>query len=251
MVKVSVVIIAKNEEQQIRECLESAKWADEIVILDDFSTDKTREIAKEYTNSIHQRKMDIEGKHRNYAYSLARNEWVLSIDCDERITPELAEEIPKALETNTEYTAFSIPIRAFLGKRWIRYAGYYPGRKTRLFKKSCFRYEEAEVHPRIIHEGRCGKLNNDILHYSYKSFYDVVNKLNRETTLEAKKWIQDRRKVNFLKIMRKSISRFLKFYFQKKGYKDGFLGFMFSFFHALYQLLSYASYWELKKGEEK
>jgi glycosyltransferase involved in cell wall biosynthesis len=249
MAKLSIVIIAKNEETKIRECLESAKWADEIVVVDDCSTDRTVEIAKEYTKSIYERKMDIEGKHRNFAYSKSQHEWVLSLDCDERITPSLATEIRDILAKDTEYTAFAIPIKSYLGKRWIRYAGYYPASKTRLFKKNAFRYEEASVHPRIIMEGKCGDLQGDILHYSYKNFTDVITKLNRETALEAQKWVNDGRKVSFLKILRKFVDRFLKFYFLRKGYKDGVLGFMFSFFHSLYQLLSYAKYWELTNKE--
>ncbi|MBU1863273.1 MAG: glycosyltransferase family 2 protein [Candidatus Omnitrophica bacterium] len=248
MSKVSVVIIAKNEEKQISDCLKSVQWADEIVILDDYSTDKTVEIAREYTNAIQQRKMDVEGTHRNYAYSLTKNEWVLSLDCDERVTPELATEIDRVLESNTDYNAYAIPIKTFIGKRWVRYAGYYPARKTRLFKKSCFRYEDAGVHPRIFLDGKCGDLEGDILHYAYEDFADVVNRLTKQTTLEARKWIQDGRKVSFLKILRKFVDRFIKFYFLRKGYKDGLIGFMFSFFHSLYQLLSYAQYWEMKHG---
>jgi glycosyltransferase involved in cell wall biosynthesis len=252
MNKVSIVIIAKNEEKRIRECLESAKWADEIVVIDDCSNDKTVDIAKEYTKSIHQRKMDVEGRHRNFGYSKAKNEWVLSLDCDERITPELATEIMKILDTTPpEYVPYAIPFKTFLGKRWGRYAGYYPARKVRLFKKDKVRYEEAGVHPRIFIEGKCGQLNGDILHYSYETFYDVINKLNRETLLEAQKWVKDGRKASFIRIVRKCISRFLKFYFQKKGYRDGFLGFMFTMFHVLYQLFSYARYWELTHPVER
>jgi len=245
--KVSVVVIAKNEEKKIRECLKSAEWADEIVVLDDCSSDKTASIAKELTSSVYERKMDIEGKQRNHAYSLAKNEWVLSLDCDERITPELAKEIQGLEEDQAEKSAFGIPIKTFLGEEWVQYAGYYPARKVRLFRKSKFKYEEARVHPRIILDGKCGSLNGDILHYPYKNFFEVINKLNRETTLEAEKWVTDKRKMNALKAIRKALSRFLKFYFQKKGYKDGYLGFMFSLFHALYQIFTYAHYCDLKK----
>jgi len=249
--KVSVVIIAKNEERRIPACLESVAWADEVVVVDDCSTDRTVEIAKKRGAKVVERKMDIEGKHRNYAYSLASGDWVLSIDCDERVTPELAKEIRDVLAQNTQYAAYAIPIKTFLGTRWVRYAGYYPARKTRLFRKGTFRYEEASVHPRIFLDGKCGDLNGDILHYSYETFFDVINKLNRESRLEAEKWIKDGRKANAAKTLRKFVDRFLKFYFLRKGYKDGFLGFMFSFFHSLYQLFSYAHYWDMKNKEPR
>jgi len=251
MASVSVVIIAKNEEKQIRECLESSKWADEIVVLDDCSTDKTVEIVKEYTDKVFERKLDIEGRHRNYAYSKATSEWVLSIDCDERITPELAKEIRSTLENNPVHQAYSIPIKAFLGKHWIQYAGYYPARKLRLFLKDKFKYEEAKVHPRAILDGTCGTLKNDIIHYSYFNFFDVINKINRDTNLEAEKWIKDGRNVNGWNIFRKFLDRFFKAYILKKGYKGGVLGVMFSFFHSLYQLLSFAKYWEMKQEEQR
>ncbi len=246
---ISAVVIAKNEEKQIRDCLDTLKWADEIIVLDDCSTDRTAEIAKSMGAKVYERKMDIEGKQRNYAYSLASHEWILSVDCDERVTEELAEEIKKLINPGPEENVFSVPIKTFIGKRWIRYAGYYPGRKDRLFRKGKFRYDENQgVHPRVYYEGKSGKLKNDILHYSYGSFSDFINKLNRETVLESQKWIEDGRKVSFLKISRKCIDRFIKAYFLKKGYKDGFLGFMFSFFHSLYQILSYAAYWERKNN---
>ena len=245
----TVAIIVKNEERRLEECLASVSWASEIVILDDMSTDRTVEIAKKYTDKIFQRPMDIEGRQRNFAYSKASNEWVLSIDADERVTPELCAEIEKTLSANSgEYTAYAIPIKTFLGKRWIKGGGYYPARKLRLFKKEKFRYEEARVHPRVFLEGKCGELNGDILHYSWRNLSDFLNKFNRETSLEAEKWILDRRKVSLPNTLRKFVDRFLKNYFLKRGWKDGFPGFLMSFFHSLYQLISYAKYYEIKKG---
>ena len=118
-----------------------------------------------------------------------------------------------------DYVAYNIPIKAYIGNYWIRGAGYYPGYKVRLFRKGKFRYEEAAIHPRLFTDGRCGNLTSDIIHYSYKDFTDLLHKFNRETSLEAQKWIIDGRKVHALRVIRKAISRFLKFYFQKRGYK--------------------------------
>jgi len=246
-VPVSVCIIAKNEERRLPECLQSVQWADEVVVLDDESTDKTIEIAKNYHAKVFSRKMDNEGRHRNYAYSLAKNDWALSLDADERVTPELAEEIKKMLRSTNGYSAFSIPIRTYIGKRWVLGAGYYPAPKVRLFQKDKFKYEEAGVHPRIFLEGKCGNMKSDIIHYSCRDFSDWLSKFNRETTLEAEKWVKDGRKVTFPKILRKMIDRFIKFYFLRDGWRDGFQGFIMSYFHSLYQLITYAKYWEMKK----
>ena len=144
---------------------------------------------------------------------------------DERITPELAEEIKGLLKSTPKDKAYTIPIKTYIGKRWIEHGGWYPAPKVRLFDKRTFRYEEAEVHPRVFHEGTCGHLKKDIVHYSYRDFHDYFISLNNQTTLEARKWFKEKRKIGFLKMYRKFLSRFLKAYVQKKGYKDGVLGF--------------------------
>ena len=115
---VSIVIIAKNEERRLEDCLKSVMWAAEIILIDDMSTDRTVEIARRYTDKIIQRAMDIEGKHRNFGYEQATQPWVLSLDCDERVTPELAEEIRKVAESsNDENVVYAIPIKTFIGTR--------------------------------------------------------------------------------------------------------------------------------------
>lgn len=250
-IPVSVVVITKNEEDNIDDCLKSVSWADELIVLDDNSTDNTVALAKKYTDKVSSRKMDIEGRHRNYAYSLAKNKWVLSLDADERASAELETELRELFKNGMKDVAYSIPIKTFVGKRWIRYAGWYPAPKVRLFDKGHFKYEEAEVHPRVFIDGTCGHLTKDIVHYSYRDFHDFYQSLNNQTTLEAKKWFKERRKMNFLKMYRKAVSRFLKAYIQKKGFKDGFLGFVISYNGGLYQFLSYVKYREMLDNEKK
>ncbi len=247
---VAVVIIAKNEEKRIEACLKSAAgWAAEIVVVDDMSTDRTQEIVRRYTSKIFQRAMDIEGRHRNFAYDQATQPWVLSLDADERVTPELAREIREVtLRDDPSVTCYAIPIKTFIGDEWIQGAGYYPAAKTRLFRKGKFRYEEARVHPRALYEGDCGVLEGDILHYSCQTLEQWIGKFNRETTLEADKWVTDGRNVKLSSSLRKTCDRFLKNYFLKKGWKYGFMGLLMSVFHGLYQLLAYAKYREMKKA---
>ena len=245
---VSIVIIAKNEEKRLPDCLKSASWASEIVVLDDMSSDKTQEIAKAHGAKVFQREMDIEGRQRNFAYEKATQPWVLSLDADERVTPELAQEITQAIsQNNGRFVCYSIPVRTFIGDEWIQGAGYYPAAKTRLFRKGEFKYEEARVHPRAIYKGECGHLKGDILHYSCQTLEQWIGKFNRETTLEADKWITDGRKVKISSSIRKTFDRFLKNYFLKKGYQHGFMGFLMSVFHGLYQLFSYAKYREMMR----
>lgn len=250
-VPLSVVIITKNEENSIAQCLESVYgWADEIVIVDDESRDRTIEIAQKYADKIFHRKMDNEGKHRNWAYAQARNEWVLSLDADEYATEELKQEIAQALQRNT-YQAYSIPLRNYIGHYWVRHSGWYPAGKLRMFQKSKFRYEEVEVHPRVFVDGQTGHLTKDIVHKGYPDFEHFLASLNRQTTLEAKKWVQTGRHMSLGQAVWRTLDRFPRIFIRKKGYKDGFIGFMIAFFASLYQIISYAKYWEMKKNRSQ
>ena len=242
----SVVVITKNEENNIAECLSSVRgWADEIVVVDDESRDRTVSIAAEFTDRIFQRRMYNEGRHRNWAYAQAKNEWVLSLDADEKVSDELKEEITSVLK-DTKFHAFSIPLRNYIGNYWVRHSGWYPAGKLRLFMKSRFRYEEVEVHPKVFLDGDTGHLTKDIIHKGYPDFEHFLTSLNRQTTLEARKWIQTGRRMSAGRALWRTIDRFPRSFIGKKGYKDGFIGFMVAFFASLYQIMSYAKYWEMK-----
>ncbi|HOD12665.1 MAG TPA: glycosyltransferase family 2 protein [Candidatus Omnitrophota bacterium] len=246
-IPLSVVVIAKNEEKNIDECFGSVfGWADELVLVDDESADRTVEIAKKYQATIYHRKMDNEGLHRNWAYAQAHNEWVLSLDADEMVTEELKQEISAVL-ANTPFHAFSIPLRNFIGSYWVRHGGWYPAGKLRLFMKNRFKYEEVGVHPRVFVNGQTGHLTKDIVHKGYPDFEHFLASLNRQTTLEAEKWITTGRQMSGGRALWRTIDRFFRSFIGKKGYKDGFIGFMIAFFASLYQVMSYAKYWQMKK----
>ena len=245
----SVVVITKNEEKNLRDCLQSVSgWADEIIIVDDNSTDATRDIAQQFTDKIFVRAMDVEGTHRNWAYQQASNQWVLSLDADERVTDELRDEISVVLECGTEHNGFTIPRRNYIGKLWIKHGGWYPSPQLKLFRKDKFKYEEVEVHPRAFMDGTCGHLSKDLIHYSYKDFGDFLNKLNKQTDHEVTKWIKANKKMTRGRFMWRTYDRFMRSFFGKRGYRDGFVGFMVAFFAGLYQFISYAKYWEIKHG---
>jgi glycosyltransferase involved in cell wall biosynthesis len=246
-VPLSVVVITKNEEANIEDCLRSVHgWADEIIVVDDESTDRTVALAEKYADKVFHRRMDNEGGHRNWAYAQARNEWVLSLDADEYVSGGLREEIREVLKS-TSYHAFSVPLRNYIGDYWVRHSGWYPAGKLRLFMKSRFKYEEVEVHPRVFLEGETGHLTQDIVHKGYPDFEHFLASLNRQTTLEARKWIQTGRRMSLGKAVWRTLDRFPRVWIGKKGYKDGFIGFMIAFFASLYQIMSYAKYWEMKR----
>ena len=246
-IPLSVVIAAKNEEDNIGECLKSVKeWADELIVIDDESTDKTAIIAAGIADKVVVKKMEVEGTHRNYAYNLARNEWVLSLDADETVTEELKREISGELAKDDKYAAYSVPLRNYIGNYWVKYGGWYPAAKVRLFMKSKFKYEDAGVHPKIFLDGECGHLKRDIIHKGYPDIAHFLGSLNYQTTKEAEKWADDKRKRSLFRALRKTVDRFFRAYVLKKGFRDGFIGLVTAVFAGLYQFLSYAKYRQLK-----
>ena len=257
-IPLSVVILTRNEEKRIAECIKSVLgWAKEIIVVDDQSQDKTREVAKGLGAKVFTEKIEIEGKRRNWGYSQGIHDWILSLDADERMQNELKKEIENTLSSNTTFNAFTIPRKNFIGDYWIRGGGFYPSPQLKLFRKDKFKWEEVEVHPRAFLEGECGHLKNDLIHYTYKNWEDFVNKLNKQTTLEAKKWYKlsfenpkkARYKMNIPHALWRVLDRFVRTFLFKKGYRDGFIGFMVAYFASLYQIISFAKYRELVRGK--
>lgn len=244
-IELSVVVLTKNEEQRIAGCLNSVKWADEIIVVDDESSDRTVQIAREYTDKVLTRKMEIEGRHRNWAYQQAKNLWVLSLDADELVTPELKEEITKVLKGNPAENGFTLPRRNYIGNYWIKYGGWYPSPQLKLFRKNKFRYEEVGVHPRAFMDEPCGHLKADLIHYSYRNLEDFWHKLNNQTTREAEKWFVQNKPMRLARFLWRTLDRFMRTYVGRKGYKDGFMGFVVAFNAGLYQFISYLKYREL------
>ena len=250
-VPLSVVILTKNEAGRIHDCIASVAWADDILIVDDESSDDTVRIAESLGARVVRRKMDLEGRHRNWAHAQAKHEWVLSLDADERVTPELAEEIRDLVPDHAPCALYAIPRRNYIGTVWLRHGGWYPSPQLKLFKKSVFRWEETTVHPRAFADTASGTLQHDIVHYSYRNLSDFVQKLNRQTTLEAEKWIADGRRMTFGKALWRTVDRAARSYLGKQGFRDGFWGLVAAVMAGLYQFLSYVKYWEATAGSAR
>ncbi|MBI3601333.1 MAG: glycosyltransferase family 2 protein [Candidatus Omnitrophica bacterium] len=249
----SIIIIAKNEQERIKDCLESVHgWANEIIVVDDHSTDQTRSMAAAYTDKIFQRAMDLEGRQRNFAVSHASNDWVMMLDCDERPTPELKGEIEDLLGHPPEkIVAFWIPQICFLGDVHIKYGGW-SNPHIRLYHKKYVTWSEAAcdvVHPGVrVAPGYGGaNLKQALIHYNYKNVEDVIRKTNRLTTLEAIKWHLDGRKMTQGRAMWRTVDRFFRRYVGRKGYKDGYYGLVLAVFSAVYEFAAYSKYKEIKE----
>lgn len=247
----SVVVLTKNEELRIQECLESVTWANEVIVIDDLSTDKTVEIANKFADKVISKKMQVEGAHRNWAYQQASNKWVLSLDADERVTPELKEEIISTLSKECEFNGFTIPRRNYIGNTWVKHGGWYPSAQLKLFQKDKFKYEEVEVHPRAFMDDPCGHLTKDIIHYSYRNLEDFIAKLNKQTTWEARKWYKANKPMRLGRFIWRTIDRFCRTYIARRGFKDGYLGFTIAYLGGLYQWVSFLKYREILRNENK
>jgi (heptosyl)LPS beta-1,4-glucosyltransferase len=252
-VPLSVVIIAKNEQTRIKDCLETVHgWADEIVVMDDESTDDTRAIALKYTDKVFLRHMDIEGKQRNFGASQAKHDWVLLLDCDERLTDELKAEIAVALkEGDPKIAAYWAPQINYLGDVQLNHGGW-SSPHIRLYNKNHVKWSEADfdvIHPGLkTAEGyRGATLKHKTIHYSFRNVENFIAKINRYSTLEAIKWHLDGRKMSFGKAMWRTVDRFWRRFISKKGYKDGYYGFLAAFLSGFNELAVYSKYREIRE----
>jgi len=250
---ISVVIIAKNEQSRIKDCLESVcGWADEIVVLDDESTDDTRSIVLKYTDKIFTRHMDLEGKQRNFGASKVKNDWILTLDCDERLTEDLKNEIAVALkEGDPKIAAYWAPQITYLGDVQLNH-GDWSNPHIRLYNKNYAKWSEADfdvVHPGFkISEGyRGANLKGKTIHYSFRNVEDFIAKINRYSTLEATKWYLDGRKMSLGKAIWRSGDRFWRKFIRKEGHKDGYYGFVAAVLSGFHEFAAYSKYREIKE----
>jgi glycosyltransferase involved in cell wall biosynthesis len=246
----SVTIITKNEEENIRECLESIKWADEIIIVDSFSTDKTIEIVKEYTNKIFQQEWLGFAKQREFALSKVSNNWVFPLDADERCSQELKDEILSIIKSENIFSGYRIPRKSFFLNKWIKYGGWYPGYQTRLFLK-----DKAVVTDRLVHEGyevkgELGFLKNDILHYTVTSITDYMSKVNHYSSLQAVEK-SNKKKIEITDILFRPIASYIQQFILKRGFLDGIHGLMVTNFDVITNMLTYMKAWEIQHKSNK
>ena len=251
MLPISVCIIAYNEEDKIERCLQSVSWADEIIVVDSGSKDKTLEICKQYTSKIKHRNWTGYVDQKNYTVSLAKNEWVLSIDADEEVSSALKEEIQQLFQSATTiYAGFKIPrLTNYLGK-WIKHSGWYPDEQLRLFKKNSANWVGKELHERIQVNGEIGLLHASIYHYSYCDLAEHLDTVNRFATLWAKEQNQNSKKssVALMRIIRPVI-KFFECYVWKRGFLDGYRGLIIAGIAAFYVFLRYAKLYELQQKQ--
>lgn len=246
--KLSVTIITFNEEDNIKRCLDSIKEvANEIIVIDSGSTDKTVEIAKKYGAKVYERKFDNYSNQKNYAAEKTTGDWILSLDADEEINSELAEEIKKAIKT-TNYSAYSIPRKNIILGKWIKYTRWQPefDRHVWLWRKGRGKWL-GEVHEELAVDGEVGRLKNAKVHYQYKKVSDFMDMMNRYSELDAGQRVKKGIKFSYFKFFLDPIYNFLVRYIYRWGFLDGWRGFVLSYLMGIYHLNLWVKIWERQK----
>lgn len=244
----SVVIITCNEESNLARTLDSVAWADEIIILDSGSTDRTREIAESRRARFFVEPWKGFASQKNSAIDKATGDWILSLDADEEVEPALAEEVRSTLAANPPATGFSVPRKNFFLGRWIRHGGFYPDRKLRLFRRGAGRFEERLVHEDIQLNGPSAALRNHLLHHAYPTLAGYLEHMNRYSSLGAEMTTAQRpRRFSFIDIVTRPYLTFLYNYFLRGGFLDGREGLLLHLYHAQYVSWKYAKAWELAR----
>ena len=248
--KISVVVSAYNEEKQINDCLISAKKiADEIIFIDNQSTDATSKIAKKYTKKIFKKVNDpvMIDKNKNYGFLKASGGWIFSLDADERIPDELASEIKRAVQ-NTKISGFEIPRKNIIFGKWIQNSIWWPDYNLRLFKNGSGKFPLNKVHEKIKIHGEVSRLKNPILHYNYQTISQFIKKLDNYTESEAMHFIRLNKEIKWYEILRWPAADFLTTFFSQRGYRDGMHGLALSMLQAFYQLVVFLKVWEKKEN---
>lgn len=244
--KITAIIPTLNEEKNIEEAIRCLTFADEIIVIDSYSSDHTISICQNHDVKIIQRKFDDFSSQKNYAISQALNNWVFVLDADERIPSELAQEIIETLKNPKDFVAFNVfRIFYFEGCK-INYGGWQTDKVIRLFKKDACRYDGKLVHERISYKGNVGFLKHRIAHYSYQSEQQYAGKLAFYASLQAKELMQQQKRVTLMHQMIKPTFRFFVLYVVRFGFLDGNRGYKLSRMHAKGVLQRYINFKALK-----
>src|SRR3989338_3995693 len=244
---ISVVVSAFNEEKMIEDCLKSVKdLADEIIFIDNTSSDKTVQIAKKYTDKILVKKKNkvMLNSNKNFGFNKASGEWIISLDADERITKDLEKEIQMVL-FRSRYTGYEIPRKNIIFGKWIKHAIWWPDYNLRLFRKGKGNFPLKHVHEKLEVKGNISRLKNPILHYNYQTISQFIKKLDTTyTESEVENFLISGKKIYWHDAIRWPANDFLKTFFLQKGFRDGFHGLILSIFQAFYSFVFFAKVWE-------
>ena len=244
--KISAIIPTYNEEIHIEKAIKSVSFADEIIVIDSYSTDRTVELAEKHDVKLIQRVFDDFSSQKNYAIQQAKYDWVYVLDADERVTPALAQEILLTVKSPRDFVGFYIYRTFYFFNKRIRFGGWQRDRVVSLFLKEYCKYVGV-VHEKIVTNGKLGFFKNKIEHFSYKSYDHYISKMNHYGALRGKQYFEEGRKVSLFHILIKPPVRFVIHYFIRLGFLDGFTGLFFAKIQAYSVFVRYVKLWLLNK----
>ena len=250
--KLSVILITKNEALNLQACLESVAFADQIVVVDSLSTDNTAEIARAAGAQVIQTAdWPGFGPQKNRALAAAVGDWVLSIDADERITPALAAEIQTVLQATHTADAYEIPRKSWYCGRFIEHAGWAPDYVTRLIRRGSAKFSDDLVHERILVNGTTGRLNTPMLHYSFRDFSQVLSKIDLYSTLSARQRYAKGQRSSVGKAVLHGFAAFVRTYLFKRGFLDGGHGLALAISNAEGSYYRYLKLWLMQQQQQQ
>jgi glycosyltransferase involved in cell wall biosynthesis len=247
--RVSVVVIAWNEEERLRACLESVTWADELIVVDAGSDDKTVEIARAFTDQVVVRPWDGFAQQKNFAIDRARGAWILSLDADEAVSAELRDEIQGIVSRDSEANGYLVPRRNIFWGQWVRHGRLYPDWQLRLFRRGCGRFVARDVHESVQVDGRVARLSGALVHRSYRDVADFIARANRYTSLAANEWARSGAGIRGSDLVVRPAARFLSMYVWHRGFLDGWRGFVLAVLYAYYVFIRSAKIWERVRND--
>ncbi len=248
--KLSVVVLVHNEAASLEACLQSVKdiaW--EIIVVDADSNDNSAAIAKQFTKHVYPRPNNLLlNPNKNFGFQKATGEWILNLDADEKVTPELAEEINKVIDSQNDTAGYWIARKNIVFGKWIEHSIWWPDYQMRLFKNGKGRFAEKHVHELLEVDGTVGKLQQPMIHVNYTSISQWIRKMDTiYTENEVTQRLEKGEHVTPLDVLRYPAHDFLQTYFFQKGYKDGLHGLVLSILQAFYAEIVFAKIWE-KEG---
>jgi (heptosyl)LPS beta-1,4-glucosyltransferase len=246
--KVSAVVITRNEEQRLSEALESVRWADEILVVDAHSTDATVAIARTYTSRVVVRDWPGYVEQKNHAASIAAHDWILSIDADERVTPELALEIRGMLASEPRARGYRIPRRSLYLDTWIRSTDWYPDYQLRLYDRRRGHWNGRYVHESVNVNGLVAVTTGHLEHRPYRSISDHLARIDSYTSLAAKQLAESGHRATPLGLFGAPLAAFVRNYVLKAGFSQGSVGLTVSMLNSYYVFLKYAKLFELQRA---
>jgi len=250
--KLSVVILTKNEEKTIRECIESVDWADEIILIDSGSLDKTVALARDLGAKVYEHLFKNFADAREFGKQKAKHNWILYLDADERVTTALKKEIQALINSKSVFGSFKIPrLNVFFGKA-LKHGGWYPDYQHRFFKKEALISWQGIVHESPVVNGGVGVLTNYYIHFSHRSITDGFTKSVTWTDMEASLFYNaNHPKIGIMNLFKVTVEEFLDRIIFKLGFLDGSVGLLEGFIQAANKFLVYAQLWEKQQNSSR